>query len=57
MGDTPAVDVVEVELTFKVKGKYSTETVKKYVMPLELCRLMEKLLLEAEGKFLEATSK
>jgi hypothetical protein len=57
MGDTPVVDIVDVEITFKVKGKYSTEQVKKYTIPLDVARLMEKLLLEAEGKFLEATSK
>ena len=48
-------DLVKVELILKVEGKYKFESIKKYEVPLEIARLIEGLLLEAEGKLLAAT--
>ena len=50
-------DIVQVKLDLEVTGKYEFETHKRYRVPMSIARTIEKLLLEAETKLLEITSK
>ena len=50
-------DIVKVELTLSVEGKYDFYSLKRYKVPLEIARAIEGLLLKAEGELLALTSR